>query len=153
MGHDHQQSSSSGALVGVVLIVAILGVLVVAGAGLFFVQASRVQVQRAMVAKERAVDGTGRERTSARLRKRAVRWGRYLTTQKVGHRGGADTATTGHAGRGRDLRAVQFILFAGRDFGKRLAIQGLDSSGRIAACQEERLPLATFTAARLPSEL
>ena len=46
MGHDHQQSSSSGAvvaIVGVVLIVAILGVLVVAGVGLFFVSTSSVQ--------------------------------------------------------------------------------------------------------------
>jgi biopolymer transport protein ExbD len=68
MGHDHQQSSSSGALValvGVVLIVAILGVLVVAGAGLFFVQASRVQVQRAMVARERAVAETHRAEAEA----------------------------------------------------------------------------------------
>ena len=47
--------------------------------------------------------------------------GRYLTTQKGCHRGGADTTTTGHAGRGRDLCAVNFMLFAGRDFGKRFA--------------------------------
>jgi biopolymer transport protein ExbD len=69
MGYDDpQQPSSSGALialVGVVLIVAILGVLVVAGAGLFFVQTSRVQVQRAMVAKERAVAETHRAEAEA----------------------------------------------------------------------------------------
>ena len=56
MGYDqHHQSSSSGALVGVVvavLLFAVLGILVVVGAGLFFVQTSRVE---AMVARDRAV--------------------------------------------------------------------------------------------------
>lgn len=55
MGYDqHHQSSSSGAAVAIVvavLIVAVLGILVVVGAGLFFVQTSRVEA----VTRERTV--------------------------------------------------------------------------------------------------
>ena len=71
MGHDHQQSSSSGTLVAIVvavLLVAILGILVVAGAGFFMVRTSSMQsravaiesrmvaeVQRAKADEQRAV--------------------------------------------------------------------------------------------------
>ena len=63
MGHDHQQSSSSGAVVAIVaavLLVAILGILVVAGVGLFFVKADRMESRAAAfraVAEELRAEG------------------------------------------------------------------------------------------------
>jgi biopolymer transport protein ExbD len=57
MGHDHQQSSSSGAVAAIVvgvLLFAILGILVVAGAGLFFVRADRME-SRAQAIEHRMV--------------------------------------------------------------------------------------------------
>jgi len=57
MGYDqHHQSSSSGAMVGVVvtvLLIAILGILAVGGAGLFWVRASSLQ-SRAVAAEQLA---------------------------------------------------------------------------------------------------
>jgi len=54
--------------------------------------------------------------------KRAARWGRDLTTQKGCHRGGADTTMTGHAGRGRYLRAARFIVCGDGDLDKRFVV-------------------------------
>ena len=55
MGHDHQQSSSSGTLVAVIgvgLALAILGIVVVAAVGLFWV---RMESRTAVIAEQRAV--------------------------------------------------------------------------------------------------
>ena len=70
MGHDHQQSSSSGVvivIVAAVLLVAILGIIAVAGAGLLLVRGAKMQqavaienrmadkVQRAKAEEQRAI--------------------------------------------------------------------------------------------------
>jgi len=59
---------------------------------------------------------------AVRQTKRAARWGRDLTTQKGCHRGGADTTMTGHAGRGRYLRAARFIVCGDGDLDKRFVV-------------------------------
>jgi len=64
IGRD-QQSNSSGAVVAMVvaaLLIGIVGIVVVAGAGLFFVRTSRVE---AMVARERAVANLHRAEAEA----------------------------------------------------------------------------------------
>lgn len=67
MGYDQaQKSSSSGALIGVVvvvLIVALVGILGVLGAGFFFVRTARVE---AMVSQDRAVAASHRAEVMAR---------------------------------------------------------------------------------------
>lgn len=75
MGHDHQQSSSSGAVVAIVvavMLVGIIGLLAVAGAGLFFVQAGRMAVIQDQMVVEEHVElhraGAETQRAVARVR-------------------------------------------------------------------------------------
>ena len=68
MGHDHQQSSSSGTLVAVIgvgLALAILGIVVVAAVGLFWVRAARMESRAAVIAEQRAVQQLRRARVVA----------------------------------------------------------------------------------------
>jgi len=58
MGHSHQQPKSSGilvAIIGVGLVLAILGIVVVAAIGLFWVRTARVESLTAVVAEQRAI--------------------------------------------------------------------------------------------------
>lgn len=59
MGHDHQETNSSGAVAAIVvavLLVAILGIVAVAGAGIFWVKTARMESRTAVIAQHRAVE-------------------------------------------------------------------------------------------------
>lgn len=69
MGHHHQQSNSSATLVAVIgggLVLAILGIAVVAAVALFWVRAARMRSLSAVVWEQQAVDQVHRAEAEAR---------------------------------------------------------------------------------------